>query len=297
MKTILILGGVSFNSMIYLDKFLLPQPQTYFGQRYHETVGSTGAGKALNLEKLGFDTTLYGLIGEDSLGKQIANYLERANVTFVYEIDPHGTERHFNFMDQNGQRISVILNSEKAKPTINLALIEQLLSTADYIILNIAPYCREMIPLLKQSKKKIWCDIHDYDGDNPYHEDFIEIADYLLLSSDALPNYRPFMERQIAKGKQWVICTHGKQGATALTADNRWIEEPIIPTYPIQDTNGAGDSFFSGILYGHVRGDSLEQCLRWGTVVAGLCVSQLELAHPDLNEALVQEEYRKYYPD
>ena len=63
MTKILVLGGVSVNTMIYLDQFPQPTPQTVFSKGYHETIGSTGAGKALNLKKLGLDVTLHGLIG------------------------------------------------------------------------------------------------------------------------------------------------------------------------------------------------------------------------------------------
>ena len=74
MKNILVLGGVSYNMMIYLGAFPQPEPQTVFSQGFHETVGSTGAGKALNLAKLGLDVTLHGMIGADDLGQKIRDY-------------------------------------------------------------------------------------------------------------------------------------------------------------------------------------------------------------------------------
>jgi hypothetical protein len=46
MKRILVLGGVSYNTMIYLDSLPSARPQTIFSQGLHETVGSTGAGNA-----------------------------------------------------------------------------------------------------------------------------------------------------------------------------------------------------------------------------------------------------------
>ncbi len=49
MKKVFIAGGVSYNLMIYIDKFPRPETQTLFSQNIHETVGSSGAGKALNL--------------------------------------------------------------------------------------------------------------------------------------------------------------------------------------------------------------------------------------------------------
>ena len=295
MQKILVLGGVSFNSMIYISDFPQPQPQTCFGQHYHETIGSTGAGKALNLRKLGFDVTLYGLIGEDALGERIKTYLTQEQVGFVYDIDPNGTERHFNLMDEDGQRLSIILNAGKFKPEINLPVIEKLIMESEHVVLNIVSYCRPMIPLLKKYKKDIWVDIHTYDGKNPYHDDFIDAADYLLMSSDDMPDYREFMEHQIVKGKKLVISTHGKDGATALTSERRWIDIPAIPISPVQDTNGAGDSFMSGVLYGCAHRFPLEKWLQLGAVVAGLCVTEFELAYPNLDEKVLEEVYQEYY--
>jgi acarbose 7IV-phosphotransferase len=59
-KRVLVLGGVSYNTMIHVDRFPQPEPQTMFSRRVHDTVGSTGAGKALNLSKLGFDVRCMG---------------------------------------------------------------------------------------------------------------------------------------------------------------------------------------------------------------------------------------------
>ena len=44
MKRVLVLGGVSYNTMIYVERFPQPEPQTVFSRRLHDTVGSTGTG-------------------------------------------------------------------------------------------------------------------------------------------------------------------------------------------------------------------------------------------------------------
>lgn len=295
MKKILVLGGASVNTIIYLEKFPGPEPQTAFSKGYHETIGSTGAGKALNLKKLGMDVVLHAMIGDDYYGQTIRAYLENAGVPFLYDLDPLGTQRHINLMDDNGGRISIFFAYGTYEPHIDCSRIEALIVESDYIVLNVINYCRKLIPMIKKHGKPIWCDIHDYDGHNDYHHDFIAAADYLFLSSDALPDYRPFMQAQIAQGKKVVVCTHGLSGATALTAHRQWIETPIIPAYARKDANGAGDSFFAGYLYGTHHGFPTDKCLRVGTIVAGLCVTSNELAYPQLSEALVAQEYQKHY--
>lgn len=99
----------------------------------------------------------------------------------------------------------------------------------------------------------------------------------------------------MARGKELVVCTHGKGGSTALTKDGKWIETPIIHDYSFKDANGAGDSFFSGYLYGILKGKSIEEALKLGTICAGLCITSSELAFEGLSEELVADEYHKYF--
>lgn len=290
---LLVLGGVSVNLMIYLESLPAPVPQTLFSRGFHETVGSTGAGKAISLSQLGFPVTFHAPIGADSYGEQICAYLDRPGLTFLYDRDPAGTQRHVNLMDAAGQRISIFINSGSMDPPVDQARLSALILQHDLVVLNIANYCRHLIPAIQAAGRPIWCDIHDYDGANPYHQDFIVAADYLFLSSDRLPDYRAFMARQIAAGTRLVVCTHGSRGASALTLAGEWFEQPIRNTYPLVDTNGAGDNFFAGFLYGHLQGYGVRQCLEVGTIVAGLCVTSPELVFPALSRMLVEDEYHK----
>src|SRR5512145_524539 len=107
MKNILVVGDVTFNMMIYVDHFPEPKPQTVFSQSFHETIGGTAAGKALNLNRLGFDVTLHGLIGNDLPGTLIQRFFEQEKLRFVYDLDPKGTQRHVNLMENSGSRISI----------------------------------------------------------------------------------------------------------------------------------------------------------------------------------------------
>lgn len=295
MTRVFVAGDVTYNSLIYLDEFFAPQPQTVFSKGFNETMGGTAAGKAFNLHRLGLTTTLHGLIGADPPGEAIRAHLEREQITFLYDIDPKGTQRHVNLMADDGGRISIYVAYATFEPEIDLAQIEPAIRDSDYVALNLSNYCRHLIPLAQRYNKPIWIDIHDYDGVNAYHRDFITGADVLTMSSDAMPDYRAFMEAQIDSGKQLVICTHGRDGATALTAAKEWITVPALTHYPQRDTNGAGDSFFAGVLYGHTQGYPVEQCLQIGTITAGLCVTSPTLYHPDLSANLIESEYREHY--
>jgi len=295
MKNVLILGGTTFNSIIYLKNLPKPEPQTIPYAPFNETIGSTGAGKALNLTKLKVLNTLHSIIGQDVYGEKIVKILKGAGVKFIYDIDPKGTERHVNLMDENGGRISIFVAQSSSELALDMAKIEEEIKNCDVIILNIIGYTKQLIPLLKKYNKPVWTDLHDYNIGNQYHEDFIELADYIFVSSDNMKDYRPVMEKWMAKGKELVVCTHGKYGSTALTKDGRWIETPIIEDYKFVDANGAGDSFFSGFLYYYLKDKTVDECLKLGTICAGLCITSKELAFEGLSEEIVNIEYEKHY--
>lgn len=71
MPNALIVGGATWDTIIHLDRLPEPRPGTLFSRESYETVGSTGAGKALNLNRLGFDLTFHAMIGDDEPGQAV----------------------------------------------------------------------------------------------------------------------------------------------------------------------------------------------------------------------------------
>ncbi len=294
MKKIFNTGGASFNSIIHLDEFPQPIPTTIHDCKFKEAVGNTGVGKAVTLSKLGFDVTFHAMIGQDLYAEKIKLFLDQPNLNFIYDIDPKGTERHLNLMNHKGERISIFMNSISNDPAIDYKIFEGYLKSSDYVVVNISNYCRNILPICKAKRISIWTDLHDYDGNSIYHQDFIEASDYIFLSSDNLKNYKPFMQKMINVGKKLVVCTHGKEGASALTKQG-WIETPAINDFKIKDTNGAGDAFFSGFMYGFSINYSLEKCMQYGTIAGGLCIQSENIANDNLSEKIIENEYLKYY--
>jgi len=299
MKRVFVAGGASFDSVVHVNSFFKPKAQTVFSHGLHEITGGTGAGKALNLARLGFDTRFHYFAGRDRYGAEIRRSLVNSGVHPIRTLDPAGTERHFNIMEDSGDRISIYTAYSTFDPAIPQPLLGQLereIARADYAVLNIINYVRRLIPLARKHGIPVWCDIHDWDGNNPYHEDFISGADRIFMSSDQMKEgYRAFMERMIDSGKDLVVCTHGKSGSTALTREGKWLEVPAL-SFEQKDTNGAGDSFFSGFLYAFSRGADTETALRYATVAGGLCVTSPELVHPELSGPYLEEEFRRRYP-
>jgi sugar/nucleoside kinase (ribokinase family) len=69
-----------------------------------------------------------------------------------------------------------------------------------------------------------------------------------------------------------LVVTRSADGAVAVSGG----EEAEVAAEPIErvvDTTGAGDQFAAGFLFGHVRGEPLERCLRRGAICAAEVIS------------------------
>lgn len=276
----LVLGGVAWNTMVYVDRFPDPEPATVFTNGYHETVGSSGAGKALNLRSLGVDVTLWAMIGDDDPGRRITTYMAEAGIDFVASPDPTGTTRHINLMDSAGERISVFANGGSQELSVDPEVIAPYLDGPDLCAVTIVNAARPFLPLLVAAGIDFWCDLHDYEDGNPHYDEFIAAAAHLQITSNQLDDWRGFMQRRINAGTTSIVCTHGSAGATGLTAADGWIDMPAEPVDPadVIDTNGAGDAFFAGFAVARLNGADLEHGMQAGVVHAARAVQSTELA-------------------
>ncbi|MGZ5442318.1 MAG: carbohydrate kinase family protein [Thermoanaerobaculia bacterium] len=293
-KRVLVLGGLEEWLIVYVANFPDARPQTVFADGYHETIGGTGFGKAVSLSRLGIDVQFHSTVGDDDRGKRMRAALTK-ELHFVCDIDPAGTRRQIHVINDAGERLSYFINHGSLNPVLELNTIEALIIASDIVVVNTINYTKALLPLIRQHRKIIWCDIHDYHRTKTYYDEFVQVADCIQFSSYWMPQYREFMAELINQGKQLVVCTHADKGATAVTAEGKWVDEPAIDSYVRTDPNGAGDSFCAGILFALANGYPIELAVRCGIIVGGLSVTTREPCYPMLSVELLRNEYREYY--
>jgi len=62
-------------------------------------------------------------------------------------------------------------------------------------------------------------------------------------------------------------------------------------------SNGGGDAFFAGFLYGYARGHDVEVSMRYATIAGGLCTLSHELVFPQLSVELIEAKYDKHFSE
>ena len=276
----LVIGGASWNQMIRVPELPRGGSQTLFATGSHEAVGCSGAGKALNLRACGVDVALWCRLGDDEPGTRVREELGAAGVELLVETDPAGTMQHTNLMTVDGERVSVFVTTGSLEDPIGepwRTLLLERARGADIVAVTIFEQTRSLLAPLRDAGVPLWVDVHDYDGTQAYHRDFVEAATFLQLSSVCLPGWRDFAHERLASGAELVVVTHGSQGASVLTSHG-WHEVAAVPVQDVVDTNGAGDAFFAGFAAGWAAGLDAASCGLRGAERAGAAVSSTHLA-------------------
>jgi sugar/nucleoside kinase (ribokinase family) len=282
-----VIGGVSWNQIVDVPHLPAGRTETIWATGARTGIGATGAGKALHLARLGFDTRLHALIGADREGDLAAAQLEAAGVTLVRVDDPAGTERHLNLMDPEGRRASIYVNDSTYDPPVGEDDLARFVEGADFVWVNLANYARRVLPVLAARGIPAWVDIHDWDGVKEHHRDFVDAAQYLVMSDEGHLEALG-LAAMLAPTRELVVVTHGRRGATAFVGDQDPVEVPPVPVEAV-DPNGAGDAFGAGVMFGRSRGWGWPRSLAAGSVVAAGCVASPHLADPELSPDWVEQ--------
>lgn len=272
----LVIGGCSVDTIIKTEELkIIKDDMSIWSQDLVETIGGTGAGKALCLDALGHDVSLVTSLGLDQNRDKIIQFFENTNVQ-IYQVVTNKTETHTNIMHGEGNRISIFTNVPDEKPKL-LETIEILLSRSDIVLLNINDFCRDYIPIIKQYQKKIVVDIHDYEVGNPYHQDFIDCADIIIASSVNLNNHIEFLENVIDSGKELGIVTFGINGAVAMNNQKGIFKTNSYTNIEYVDSNGAGDSFISGFITEYLKTKNVGESLKIGALCGAYACTSFDL--------------------
>jgi len=269
----LVIGVSSYDTLIYINSFPeLKDDIAIFADKTDYSIGGTGAGKALALATLGVQTTLVTDLGDDQAKSKILSFLDVDNLNLkVLSADKSTT--HTNIMYENDKRISIFTSMpEEVKFDSS---IEKNIMESDCVFLSINDYCRMYIPLIKKHKKLTIVDIHDYDEFNPYHDEFIDVADILFVSGVNIKDHDLFLKKMIVD-KEAVIITKSSLGSMAIDKTRKIYHQKAYNLDYIIDSNGAGDSYSAGYVYEFLRSESVAKAMKYGSICGSLaCQSNL----------------------
>ncbi len=277
-----------FNSKVELDDYV-------------QAAGGEVATSMAGLQRLGLRTSYIGRFGNDHAGEIGIESLVREGVDMQYAetIDGARTQIAFIVIDErNGERTVIWKRDEKLHYTEDEVPLAAVASTK---VLHFTPHDARACLRLAEEARSLDT-IISIDVDNVFEdvEELLGRVDIIIASSDFPAKlFGPLEERAALRelqhrfGAAVVGITLGENGSLLL-CDDRFIETPgfAVPG-GCKDTTGAGDSFRVGLLYGMIRGESIEESARIANAVAALKCravgARTALPHPDEVECLLKK--------
>ncbi|MFD5839914.1 PfkB family carbohydrate kinase [Streptomyces chartreusis] len=288
---VLVLGGAGVDTIVYVPELPLPYADSYMIDSGIRTrAGQTGDFVALGLTALGLRVHHLDMLGDDPEGDLVRALHREKGIALTAIPQPAGTKRAVNLVSPDGRRLSLYDTSRgHADDRLPEATVTALAGASRHVHVAITQPCAHALPLLRESGATLSTDLHDWDGENPYHEPFAQAADVVFLSATALADPERTMRRIADRGRaEVVVATAGAKGAYLLADDELTHVPAATPPAPVVDSNGAGDAFAAAFLYAWLNRETPARSTLYGTIAgAHACtVPSTEAKAIDLTELL-----------
>ncbi|MEV1013385.1 PfkB family carbohydrate kinase [Micromonospora sp. NPDC049801] len=284
MVDLLVLGGLGVDVRVRVPALPLPAADSHTVEPIELRIGNTGAGVALAARALGLRVRVVDTLGADPAGDVVRAALTRAGVPATLAEDRGGTRRSVNLVDPGGARTSLYDPRpwRGAGPPFSLTQVAELVADARHVHLSIMDWTVPLLPAVRAALApgvSLSTDLHDWDGVNPYHRPFAEIADLVLVSGVRLADRAGTLAETLTP--RTVVVTRGADGAELFPGDRTRVPVPAAAApAPVVDSNGAGDAFAAGLIAGRLRGEPLTEAARYAARVAAAACTHDGMEYP-----------------
>lgn len=232
------------------------------------SVNTAVSGVAYNIAKalktLGDDVRVASMIGQDFAGEYIISELDKNNISTDYvKHSLNTTPSSVVLYDPDGRRqIYCDLKDiqESAYP-----FDEAMLGGVDLVVACNINFNRPLLRLAKEKGRIIATDVHVLSNVfDEYNRDFMECADILFLSDEAIgEDYREFVFRIYETyHNKIIVLGRGSKGAAILLGESgELIDMPAHSVCGVVNTVGAGDALFSAFVHFYAKGFSAIEAL------------------------------------
>jgi sugar/nucleoside kinase (ribokinase family) len=293
MTSVAVIGNVNADIVARPVSELPPPGGDLLVDTIEVRVGGAAAITAMVLARLGLAPRLVGAVGDDHLGRLVANQLQDAGVGGDGDVRiMSGVPTGVSICLEGPGRDRTFVSMRGALDRFDAAMVPREVLASDFVLLCgyftlAAMRGRPAVELLTRARRggaTILLD-PDIDGDGWSLAARREIEDLLPLVDGFVPNEHEArgltgLADPVEAGHAlqrlcggWVVVKLGSQGVAALSPGGQTIRMPIHAV-EVRDTTGAGDSFNGGLLFALARGDGWPEALAFASRVASAVVSR-----------------------
>lgn len=254
--------------------------------------GGNAMTASINLRKLGVESSMVGMVGNDMFGEYLRGKLKEANVNVdgLVSSDKAQTSASALMIDKTGERSffhCVGANAVFSEKDIDYSVIEKndmVFVTGSFLLDTFDG--EETMTFLKKCKemgKTTFLDVC-WDAKGKWGELLnmsMPYIDFIMPSIDEAVNIAgkddpdEIADVFMANGAKNVIIKLGSKGSYLRKEGES--KGTVYPSFKIEnpvDTTGAGDSFCSGFLAAYAAGKSVEECMIFANATGAISVTE-----------------------
>lgn len=245
----------------------------YVNNLIFDEVGGVASNLAVGLQKLGQQTQVVSVVGEDFLGTEVLWRLTGYGIkTHYIRTDWERTARTVILVAPGGERQLLCDFGEASSYRYPEAVLREALANAgEWVYTSTHDWARYAANTAREIGKFVATDVHDVVDVDDYHRDFYQAADLIFVSLARLRPSLPDFARHLHEGfgVKTVVGMDGARGSWLVDAASGAAQHfPAERVTHVVDTVGAGDAFAAGFCAGLSCGQSLESCVHFGQKVA-----------------------------
>jgi ribokinase len=255
----------------------VPRPpgrdQKVDGERMAQTAGGMAANVAVGASRLGTSTRLLGAVGDDAMGREALDALEREALDVDHIVTRHGAATFFCviMVDDDGEKSLI-----KAVSPAYLPRADDLTATAfsgiGHVHLTFTRHelATRAIELAREAGASVSLDLEaaDLPAGGGEVAELVEQVDLLFISEESRSRVEDELGPLSAGSGRTIVTTLGSRGARA--ENGQTTIEVAGHEVVVTDTSGAGDAFAAGFLHARLNGADDEAALRFANAGAAI---------------------------
>ena len=302
MKRIAAYGTLNCDLLFQGVPGLPSEGEEIFSKKFEMQLGGGFPAAMINLHRLGVPVSLSTFLGEDLFSEFLEGRIHDFGLDFLNLYEP-GQGCPVTITSIAVTKNDRTFLSWEGKPEISDAAEEKIfhqMAGADIVCMGNSMF--DLYSRLKKEKPGIqfimdtgWSDALSL----AYMEKYLTLADYYIPNEKEALKVTGTADAEAAaevleRYFPEVIIKLGKQGCLYKKGSIRQIV-PALDCFKQVDATGAGDAFLSGFLYGMYNGYRTLDCIRFGNIMGGLCVSCVGCLSADVREDILLQYWNQYY--
>lgn len=281
---IVVLGSLNMDMVLRVPHFPAAG-ETLLGHDMRHVPGGKGGNQAVSCARQGAGVQLLSCVGTDAYGAQLLTALrvDGIDVSHVQHAGDAATGVAVISVDDAGQNQIVVLAGANQRLKVPEAPLRQLLSAADFVVLQFETPLSEVdqaLRIAQQSGCKVALNPSPMQAFAPHWWAAIhvlvvnetEASELCDMQVDDHGSAAKAAQALHARGVAQVVVTLGASGAVVCDAEGaRWHEARRVQAV---DTTAAGDTFLGALTVQLAQGASLDDATQWAIRAASICVTR-----------------------